>query len=151
MNTTEADCNGRPSKRRRFYRKRIEDQSDDLNGIGNLALHGQTSSLTPFTPEPILQDGQALDVDLGTYNQINNPVGEVLRQRKAMQRRKAGIEFSNTSAKIVSSATSTTVATVEPEEAVDKYVSVTNRFAPQTGQVGADVDKHMYAFPLFEE
>ena len=90
---------------------------------------------------------------LQIQEQQNAPlsVAELLRQRKALQRRRGGIGFANTG-----TTTSTSLPPQietpksEVQDSPSKFVTVADRFAPQTGQV-ADVDQHMYAEPTSAE
>ena len=147
MDEMEVENNGRPHKRRRFYRKRTGNESNPLDDPDDFVLQRNTTSVTPLLPEPAFPNTRISSDEVKIDIASHVPVAETLRQRKVAQRRKGGIEFSSASARVIPSATSTAVAIVEQDDVVDKFVSVTNRFAPQTGQVGTDVDKHMYAFP----
>ena len=116
----------RPTKRRKLYRKR--DSSAEPSTETATVLSATTETLD--------------DLILSASNQKSEiSVADIIRQRKALQRKRAGIEFStsklasrNSERRLDNAAQTSTDAEVEEP--------VKNRFAPQTGQV-ADVDKHM--------
>lgn len=139
----------RPAKRRKFYRKRSNTEDNE-------------SSDTAIPPPVASPDVQTVDELVSQVRRtLNDPndeedearlsVTNILRQRKAAQRRRGGIEFSNFN--ISSSAPATphpSDALMEREDEVPEDIkSVVSRFAPQTGQVSESVnDKHMYVFPI---
>ena len=140
---TALDNSNRPAKRRKFYRKRAEyeEQEDVVQAL-------QVSQPPALTlDELVISKGASPDFH-SHHEDTRVSVAEILRQRKAAQRKRAGIEFSNISiaasnanAPQLSNAL-TTMADVP--SAID---TVINRFTPQTGQV-IDVDnKHMYVLP----
>ncbi|KAI4247469.1 MAG: hypothetical protein L6R40_001417 [Gallowayella cf. fulva] len=71
---------------------------------------------------------------------------EILRRRRAAQRKRAGIEFGKATSLAGSSATEVTFGNeiIGKDDSLEKILTVVDRFAPQTGQV-ADVDKHIDA------
>ena len=79
-------------------------------------------------------------------------VAEILRLRKTLQRRKGGIEFTNTALPLSSSPSvphmSTALVEREDDGISPDIQSVISRFAPQTGQVSEETDKHMYDIVL---
>lgn len=136
----------RPSKRRKFYRKRADSPQSD----GATTTQPDISS---STPNPLsTNDGlsvpsieRAHDTDKGG-DPSQLPVIEILRRRRAAQRKRAGIEFGKATSLAGSSATEVTFGNeiIGKDDSLEKILTVVDRFAPQTGQV-ADVDKHMYA------
>ena len=127
------DLNTRPLKRRKFYRKRGEDEDQ-------IPDNSESKPLT--IQELITHHG---------HNQIleaeSKPVSaaEVLRQRKAAPRRRGGIEFTaavNVRNALELSLESSDATTEKEDHTTLEIKTVVDRFAPQTGQV-ADVDKHM--------
>ena len=131
----------RPIKRRKFYRKRldIEDHEDvtptyqeDAPSVTALTLDELVNTKGNI-PKPDLLDQDS-----------SFSVTEILRRRKAAQRRRGGIEFTNTSTTMQSGSAipQRSKALVAKEDTAIELEAVVNRFAPQTGQV-ADVDKHM--------
>lgn len=137
-----------PFKKRKFYRKRtkVEDEVSDIAKA--------TESLSSPPPSELL----TLDEMIVRHsNGVSKPsegqdgelsVAELLRHRKALQRRKGGIGFANVgvATSMAPPAPQTTSLATEEEGTMSKFVTVADRFAPQTGQV-ADVDQHMYAVP----
>ncbi|KAL8683517.1 MAG: hypothetical protein Q9186_000557 [Xanthomendoza sp. 1 TL-2023] len=131
----------RPFKRRKFYRKRADTTESDEAYPG--------TSIPNIPPA----DG-GLDKDAEyTYHADDAddtsplPVAEILRRRRAAQRKRTGIEFGKSTALPESSTTGVSIGgdLLDREDSLDKILTVVDRFAPQTGQV-ADVDKHMMAY-----
>ena len=133
-----SDLSVRPAKRRKFYRKRAETEDD---GDGSVVTHGEPTASTELltVEELISQNGHPATAEVQA-EETKLSVAEVLRQRKAAQRRKGGIDFSNTNT--ITTAPLTSDALIVKEDPVEQLKTVVDRFAPQTGQV-ADVDKHM--------
>ncbi|KAI9834955.1 MAG: hypothetical protein M1819_002678 [Sarea resinae] len=134
----------RPTKRRKFYRKREEDNEDG----------GNTSVTTLRTTEPsIATPPSQADTEGSTQSTAGDlthlSMTDILRLRKAVRSRKGGIEFSARSNNVARgnspSAGPTSDALIEREQTPEEIQPVVNRFAPQTGQI-ADVDKHMMAY-----
>ena len=137
----------RPAKRRKFYRSRHNEDDG-----------GNTIMSPPQQPEPTI----SLTLDELIINhggiaagsevqQDDEPlsVAELLRLRKAAQRKRGGVEFSNSNGSGQNVPKSSQANDLPPEndDAIANLEKVVNRFAPQTGQV-ANVDKHMYVFML---
>ena len=138
-----SDLNSPPSKRRKFYRKRetLEEEIVDDNII--------SANATPVTSEPLtieeLISHHANQSDISRQHEESTlpTTAEILRQRKAAQRKRLGIEFTNADnarASIIVPESSNALA--EKNDITPVIKTVVDRFAPQTGQV-ADVDKHM--------
>ena len=136
----------RSAKRRKFYRKRNDTDDDDLP-------KARAESSTP-PPEPLTVD-ELISQEGDTPTPQEQPeedrslsVAEILRQRKAAQRRRGGIEFTNlTTSNSTTPQPSDTLVAKEDELPAD-IRSVIERFAPQTGQISEATDKHMYVLPL---
>ena len=139
-----------PFKKRKFLRKRMD--CDDHGSPDNAGTH--TSPPTPISAELLTLDEMiSRNSDASTsqtpkQNDSQLPVAELLRQRKALQRKKGGIGFVNGSAatSLVLQAPRDQSPPTEETGPLSNFVTVADRFAPQTGQV-ADVDQHMYATP----
>ena len=145
----------RPNKRRRYYRKRIDtgdDQVSDAAGASAPPPPPSTSVIAkPAAPELqiidelISQDANAGNIEAPTDGEPPLSVGELIRQRKAIQRRKGGIEFTNNNP---STAAKTEIALKTEDDTTPADIkSVIERFAPQTGHISESTDKHMYVLP----
>jgi len=139
-----------PLKKRKVYRKRPQSEDEEVDSI-HIASPPTANALEPAILDKLISQSSR-DADAKSYNEQETPlsVTEILRQRKAIQRRKAGIEFRavdtasrNDSSEAKAKATS---SLLDKEDTLDRIITVVDRFAPQTGQV-ADVDQHMYATP----
>ena len=139
LKAPEPDLSFRPTKRRKFYRKRADTED---NGDSSVVASGETNASTELltVEELIAQNGQPTNTEAHAEEEPRLSVAEILRQRKAAQRRKGGIDFRNTNN--VTTVPPTSDALVVKEDPIEKLKTVVDRFAPQTGQV-ADVDKHM--------
>ncbi|KAG7006391.1 hypothetical protein G7Y79_00015g039810 [Physcia stellaris] len=136
-----------PFKKRKFYRKRAQ-LEDEVSDIAKA-----TESLSSPSPSELL----TLDEMIVRHsNGVSNPsrdqdgelsVAELLRHRRALQRRKGGIGFANVgvATSMAPPAPQSSNLATEEEGTTSKFVTVADRFAPQTGQV-ADVDQHMMAY-----
>lgn len=137
----------RPAKRRRFYRKRTDAEDDDASDGPSF----------PKVATPQLQTVDELISHNGSVRSHGNnaegehplSVADLIRQRKAILRRRGGIEFTNLNPSISAS------NIAEPDDALiareddtpSDIKSVIERFTPQTGQVSETTDKHMYVRP----
>ena len=132
-----------PSKRRRIYRKRVNEEVD---------LNDNSSAPQEFSlpTAPLTLDELVITKGALSEEQPDLSVAEILRQRKATQRRRVGIEFSNTTtaSKNTSIDPQLPQSLISNEDTIADMEAVINRFTPQTGQV-VDVDnKHMYGSPF---
>lgn len=127
----------RPSKRRKFYRKRIDEdgekEAEAVVGCADLsALKSESWDDLSSPRDDLESSGQS--------------VADLLRLRKQVRARKGGIEFTNTTrpghSRADSSQEPLSDALISHDELQEEIKAVTGRFAPQTGQV-ADVNKHM--------
>ncbi|KAL8705506.1 MAG: hypothetical protein Q9201_001381 [Fulgogasparrea decipioides] len=134
----------RPFKRRRFYRKRADD--DEIVTVGSPS--DRSSVIRPSDgKESLIQTSHLSDGEEQTDGHYQLPVAEILRRRRAAQKRRAGIEFTNATPVVESNTISPRPGdeVLDNGDSLDKILTVVDRFAPQTGQV-ADVDKHMIAY-----
>lgn len=115
----------RTTKRRKFIRKRDEDESRPQSTA-------PASEATPsLQPE---EDGPS-------------NISELLQARKAGKRRWNGVTFTNASKTTEADAPNTPAEIIvrqDPEAA--RLKAITDRFVPHTGQT-VDVDKHMFVGP----
>ncbi|KAL8931621.1 MAG: hypothetical protein Q9216_007137 [Gyalolechia sp. 2 TL-2023] len=145
-NEPTVDETSRPFKRRKFYRKRPDTSSpDDANSTEvpqSSSLPVLNTSHDPPTPSSSHSDNEEK-----VPRHVSLPISEVLRRRRAAQRRRAGIEFSNATPVPNGGAVEARLGdeVLDNEDSFGKILTVVDRFAPQTGQV-VDVDKHMMAY-----
>lgn len=138
------DLNPHLPKRRKFYRKRetLEDETHDSHAIPG----PKTSSVTSeaLTIEELISyhaNQPALPLQQDESKQPS--AAEIIRQHKAAQRRRFGVEFTNEDhTKISAIAPEGNHSLTEKDDVFPEIKTVVDRFAPQTGQV-ANVDKHM--------
>ena len=134
----------RPSKRRKFYRKRDEPKEDNSDP----SIEQVAQLPTPITLDELVSNQGRHVSDSEAQTEATPSIADILRKRKALQRRKVGIDFTNETiaTKHPSSDAVIQHTPAEMEGTTTDVDKVVNRFAPQTGQL-ADVDKHMYVFP----
>ena len=110
------------------------------------------SSMPPTEPmtvdELIAREGDIPAPQEQSEEERQLSITDILRQRKAAQRRKGGIEFTN-----LNTSNTTTPqpsdALIEKDDDIPADIkSVIERFAPQTGQITETTDKHMYVPPV---
>lgn len=143
----------RPVKRRKFYRKRSDAEENEASDAAPLSSIPTIASPGLQTVDELISQKGGTPGAAERQDEEDGPlsVAEILRQRKAAQRRRGGVEFSNLNSSSSAPATpQTSDALVEREDEVPVDIrSVASRFAPQTGQVSESVnDKHMYVLPL---
>lgn len=133
----------RPAKRRKSYRRRHDDYEGDKQSGPELSPERLTT--VPLSIDELVHSHGAAseDTEMPAEGEAL-PISEILRLRRATQRRRGGIEFTNAgnTSKEVAPVSQTNNALLENDDAVADVDTPVNRFAPQTGQV-ADVDKHM--------
>src|SRR5947207_395906 len=129
----------RPLKRRKFLRKRPDDQLEDpepsVPQSGSSQLE-QTSKIQPA--------GEAASPTNEDHAQ-DAIIAETLRRRKTHKVRRGGIEFSTGSRQMSDGGHESPLSgafTVQDMED-DRLRAISDRFIPHTGQ-RVDVDKHMY-------
>ena len=134
MDTNEGSAEPfRFAKRRKFYRKRADEDGDtpcakspNVTALED-AIEQSTSDSPPPRDEPLLS------------------VAEIIRQRKAAQRKRIGVEFTSALPSSSDAPQSGTTLVQKKEDSVPEDIkSVISRFAPQTGQITEETDKHMY-------
>lgn len=130
----------RPSKRRKFYRKR-GDEELSINEDEAQAEADVTDNVHSLTIDELTSKGGSLHHPDAEQDQ-NLPLSaaELICRRKA-HRRRLGIEFNNSNSDRTSSAPPENSTVALQDDALE-IKTINDRFAPQTGQV-ADVDKHM--------
>ena len=144
----------RPSKRRKFYRKRTDAEDEGPPNVSS-------APPPPPPPPPESMTVEELIFHHGHFTESQDEktaeeplsVAEILRQRKAALRRKGGIEFTNSHTSMPTTPQTSNALVVKEDDTPADIKSVIQRFAPQTGQVSDVADKHMYVFPpvpLFE-
>ncbi|KAI9846876.1 MAG: hypothetical protein M1837_003488 [Sclerophora amabilis] len=143
----------RPSKRQKSYRQRAGESQDDDDGP--VARDTAPEVLTSVLPGARRQDVEERDGEAET-EAAGFSMADILRMRKLARTRKAGIEFTNkgSNSHAQRSQVDGTIQTLSMADAIEREVdkdtespealaTVANRFAPQTGQVSTDVNKHM--------
>lgn len=137
----------RPSKRRKFYRKRADTEDDPTSDAAPLPPIATPELQT--VDELIFQSGASRRTDDVAESEGPISVADLIRQRKAIQRRRGGIEFTNlhSAASALSTGNSNQALVEKHDETPADIKSVIERFAPQTGQVSEATDKHMYGLP----
>ncbi|KAL2011884.1 hypothetical protein VTN00DRAFT_4602 [Thermoascus crustaceus] len=130
----------RPVKRRKFLRKRVDDEPDQVAAENSshppraLGEDGETTrEIAPFaSPKDQDENGES-------------QIADIRRLRKPYKARRGGIEFSTSSRQRPDddSQYSDVVAAPDPES--EKIRAICDRFTTHTGQK-VDVDKHMMAY-----
>lgn len=123
----------RPAKRRKFIRRRPDDDSDTTTGD---RLAGSHES-----------DGRANAAQSALDNENDTEPTGVVRLRRLHTTRKGGIEFSATSRLGKDDSRQTALGPVnDPEK--ETVQDMSDRFTGNSGQT-VDVDRHMYGCSLF--
>lgn len=138
------DLYPRPFKRRKFYRKREEDElrlSDD-----EAKVEEAPDNLHALTIDELISNHGSIQSPGADQDQRLPLSAADLVCRRKMQRRRLGIEFNNSGSDRASSAPIESNAVALQEDGPE-LKTLNDRFTAQTGQV-ADVDKHMYVRPL---
>lgn len=143
MDTNPSDPSLRPFQRLKCYRKRAEIEGlapgDDIKSDSN---EEEAKQLT--LDELITHHGLNRNMIVEEAEDSHFSAAQILRQRKAVQKRRGGIEFtiSTVNARTDSPEPEDIDQLKEKDETSQDIKTVVDRFAPQTGQV-ANVDKHM--------
>lgn len=134
-----------PCKKRKVYRRRPQSEDEEEESVHIASPPTTTHSELMSLNEMIRLSSHNADAKADDKVETPFSVAEVLRQRKATQRRRGGIEFRHGGTAVThdSPGTQATSSPQDEEQKLDKIITVVDRFAPQTGQV-ADVDQHMY-------
>ncbi|KAL8771876.1 MAG: hypothetical protein Q9209_002814 [Squamulea sp. 1 TL-2023] len=145
---TSVDEISRPFKRRKYYRKRAGSPQSDQAVLPETQYSSDIIPKLPSMSKTLAKSPDDPYLSLGEDDSTPISVAEILRQRRTIQKKRAGIEFSNTptvpDSSLIEAITGDGI--LDKDDTLDKILTVVDRFAPQTGQV-ADVDKHMYATP----
>lgn len=143
MDITPSDPSLHPFKRRKCYRKRAEIESlasgDDIKSESN------DEEAKPLTlDELIIHHGLDHDMAVEGDEDSQFSAAQILRQLKAVPKRRGGIEFTipTVNARTYSPEPEENDHLKDKDTTTQDIKTVVDRFAPQTGQV-ADVDKHM--------
>lgn len=136
----------RPAKRRKFYRKRND--SDDE--IPPKAADSFAPPPEPMTvDELIAREGDIPAPSEEAEEDRQLSIADILRQRKAAQRRKGGIEFTNLNNSYATTPQPSDALVPKEDEIPADIKSIIERFAPQTGHITeTTTDKHMYVLPF---
>ncbi|KAI9803828.1 MAG: hypothetical protein M1825_001708 [Sarcosagium campestre] len=135
----------RPSKRRKFYRKRAGSDT---------GLDPDTPASTPRSGDPTASASPLPEADGAHTNPKHSSetpsMATILRLRNAARARRGGIEFTasdgGSSRGQRNSNTEAQMMQADQDGIPEDLVAVINRFAPQTGQVGIDANKHMMSY-----
>ena len=127
----------RPAKRRKFLRRRPQDNADSNDAADEARSESsENARLGPGTQTTLDQNKEESSSDTG-----------IVRLRRPRAVHKGGIRFSATSRPGRDDSRQQQTAlepTVDPEK--EKVQLMCDRFTAYTGQT-VDVDKHMYGFP----
>ena len=135
----------RPAKRRKPYRKRIDLEEEDPKPES----HKSVPPPEPMTvDELIARNGHSTPPQEKADEEAALSITEILRHRKAIARRRGGIEFTNNNPSDSTPPQPSDALIEREDEPPADIKSVIERFAPQTGQVTDTTDKHMYIFLL---
>lgn len=141
----------RPAKRRKHFRKKIDAEADeDETPTGTLTAVAPVAEPEAMTVDELISHGAEVSSSVhASPEDTQLSTQDLIRLRKAAQRRKGGIEFSNHPTPSPAPETARqVVANDDVEDEVPEDIKrVISRFAPQTGQVTDDNDKHMYVCP----
>ena len=139
----ELDQVFRPAKRRKQYRRRNDEDDEHTPSVPETSTPQLSTDLYLEKSELPRDDLPEVQASSASLEDISR--SELLRQRKLLQRRRGGIEFTNRdeSGEKQMIFVERSGRPTEQDEIADEIEKVVNRFAPQTGQI-ADVNKHMY-------
>lgn len=127
----------RPVKKRKFLRKRPEDDLNTELENGPSAPPRQTEQQETAGPSTAPASALINEDEESTH------VSDILRLRKAHKARRGGVEFSASSrSRTPGNAQSTDMVNMQDQD-VEKVRAMADRFTGHTGQK-VDVDKHMY-------
>ena len=130
----------RPSKRRKFYRKRAGIHDDHPDSLSPQLLSPTPAPLETQSPD---RNGKTSASSSNEEEGGSASVADILRQRKTAQRKRAGVEFTS-GVKTTAVAPSHEIVFRENDSTPDAVTLMGSRFAPQTGRVTEETDKHMY-------
>lgn len=138
----------RPSKRRKFYRKRTDAEDEGSPTLSSPPLPPPPPPESMTVDELISHHGHLTEIQDQKTDEEPLSVAEILRQRKNALRRKGGIEFTNSHTSASTTPQTRDALVLKEDDTPVDIKLVIERFAPQTGQVSDVADKHMYAPPL---
>ena len=137
----------RPSKRRKFYRKRVDEENGDddenpgtelsppdthnPNTVGSTSLLADHGDELP-TPNRGVEDGNSFSI------------ADLIRQRKLNQRKRVGVEFNSSLDRIATPSPVSELALIPKDETPEVIKAMGSRFAQQTGRVTEETNLHMY-------
>lgn len=119
------------AKRRKFLRKRATSPIPDSEARDQPTDQDSNCATPSATPATGEDDDQSV------------PIAEILRARKALKSRRAGVEFSTDSGRNGDFTTRSSEMSTTNEASVGRLGGITDRFVGLSGQK-VDVDKHMY-------
>lgn len=133
----------RPVKRRKFLRRRVDEEPDQL-----------AAEQSPRPSRALDDDNNEVARDVAASASPNDQeengetqVADILRLRKPYRARKGGIEFSASSRQRADDDSHDSITVVAPDPESEKIRAMCDRFTAHTGQK-VDVDKHMYGSVL---
>lgn len=139
----------RPSKKRKQFRQRAEDNNDDSSKADSTTTITATQAATPSTA-PVQDESGAATREDGETSETEEgglSVAEALRLRNARKSRLKGVEFRpETATTVVEQLTHDEhgIGAQHKDEVAEAIeLGVSRRFAPQAGLVGELVNKHM--------
>ena len=121
----------RPAKRRKVFRQRPAAESDS-----------ERETPAPISPTAAVAAVNSSESSPAESQDEGISLAEVLRKRKAAQRRKGGVEFSSSTPQPQTSIAAPPAPVQATSENLQPTSLIHSRFAAPTGQA-ADVDKHM--------
>lgn len=131
----------RPVKRRKFLRRRVDEEPDQL-----------AAEQSPRPSRALDDDNNEVARDVAASASPNDQeengetqVADILRLRKPYRARKGGIEFSASSRQRADDDSHDSITVVAPDPESEKIRAMCDRFTAHTGQK-VDVDKHMMAY-----
>jgi hypothetical protein len=138
----------RAAKRRKCYRKRADHPSDDEPSSS--VAHDSSTNTRSLTDPPVVQTLEDMIASASTSSvpEARSTLSDLLRQRKLLQRKRHGIDYSTTRSKSGQVEAASTELVRHNEEEDELLEQINSRFAAQTGTgVVAVEDKHMFVAP----
>ena len=139
----------RPSKRRKFYRKRtaVEDGDNDeeQHDVPSLQDQALPPSQIHVNDDVANVEARSFQPDPQASHEASLPLSELLRLRRNLQRKHAGVSFKSGGSADSDIPLRTTLELAKSEKELPAAIqAMDSRFAPQTGRVTEVTDKHMY-------
>ena len=137
----------RPSKKRKIYRQRGDDDEDPQNNAVSAAAPPAAQSLD----ELIASGSNENSLLAGEVEGATVSMAEILRLRRFKEKRSGGVKFRAANGAIGLHEEEKGLVVRQKEEGDEEVkeganeggLGVVRRFAPQTGMVTGDVDRHM--------